>query len=177
METLLSFFCKRSSHCLFSFSRLHSFSPSLIPASKQSLSISVSRWTPFNSSSLANMPSLSVIIKEDRLRPVYKKSTNAEVEMSSGLVIEPLSTGCTPITYYSASNNEVKHECDLGRSATLREGRGRESQKRFKHQHELWLNCHSKQGINSFFTATGQTSQHYVKQTYSILSWQGQRGL
>lgn len=34
--------------------------------------------------------------------------------MSSGLVIETLSAGCTPITYYSANNNEVKCECDLG---------------------------------------------------------------
>ena len=66
------------------------------------------------------MPPLSVIIREDRLRSMYKKSTNVEVEMSSGLVIEPLSTGCTPITYYSADNNEVKHECDPGRPAAPR---------------------------------------------------------
>lgn len=70
------------------------------------------------------MPPLSVIIREDRLRSMYLQSTNAEVEMSSGLVIEPLSTGCTPITYYAANNSEVKHECDLKWLVTLRGERG-----------------------------------------------------
>lgn len=47
--------------------------------------------------------------------------------MSSGLVIEPLSAGCTPITYYSANNNEAKHECDLGWLATLKGERREEA--------------------------------------------------
>lgn len=34
--------------------------------------------------------------------------------MSSGLAIQPVSAGCTSIAYYSANNNEVKHECDPG---------------------------------------------------------------
>lgn len=58
---------------------------------------------------------------------MYKQSTNAEVEMSSGLVTEPLSAGCTPITYSSANNNEVKHECDLGWLAPLKKQRREEA--------------------------------------------------
>lgn len=58
---------------------------------------------------------------------MYKQSRNVEVEMSSGFVIEPLSTGCTPITYDSGNNSEVKHECDLGQLATLRGERRQEA--------------------------------------------------
>lgn len=51
---------------------------------------------------------------------MYKQSRNVEVEMSRGLVMEPVSAGYTPNTYYnSANNNRVKYECDLGQLATF----------------------------------------------------------
>lgn len=117
-------FCMRWSLCLFWFIHSHS-SSSLIAAS--ALSFCPSFSSLLNSSPLADMPPLSVVIRKERLTSMHKQSTNAEVEMSSGLVIEPLSAGCTLITYYSANNNEVKHECDLGWLATLKGERREEA--------------------------------------------------
>lgn len=71
---------------------------------------------------------------------MYKQSANVDVEMSSGLVIKPVSAGYTPNTYYySANNNRVKYECDPGQLATLRGERTEEERS----------SCSSSTSINS----------------------------
>lgn len=56
-----------------------------------------------NSTSLANMLPLPVIIIEDRLRSMFKQFTNVEVDVKR-LSNNAFSTGCKPFTYYSDNN-------------------------------------------------------------------------